>query len=43
MKFLKDDDFKNWLEENEIIYKEKDEEYIAALYSEFLIEMKTKK
>lgn len=43
MEYLKDRDFKEWLEKNEIIYKDKDNDYIKALYSEYLIELQTKK
>lgn len=35
---LKDKDFIQWLEKNKIEYKNKDKEYLSALYSEFAIE-----
>lgn len=35
---LDDEDFIQWLEENKIEYKNKDKEYLSALYSEFAIE-----
>jgi hypothetical protein len=43
MEYLKDKYFKEWLEKNEIIYKNKDNDYIKALYSEYIIEEDTKK
>lgn len=35
---LDDEDFIQWLEKNKIEYKNKDKEYLSALYSEFAIE-----
>lgn len=43
MEYLKDRFFEEWLKENEIIYEDKDDKYIEALYSEYLIEQETKK
>jgi hypothetical protein len=43
MKILEDENFIKWLEKNNIDYKDKDKDYISALYSEYIIEIKTKK